>query len=125
MRARHGRNGVVAGGRADQAAIVSAGDVGQRALEQPIIPVQRGHAVGFGHRRIVERGVDEIEERVGRAGLRHDRLADVDDLRGVLPKAMNAKNLQRFAMEQQLEHAHGLAGDLRRARLLNSAWPIS
>jgi hypothetical protein len=51
--------------------------------------------------------------RVGLAALRHDGLADVDDLRRLFAKAVDAQDLHGLAMEQQLQHAHGVAGDLR------------
>lgn len=58
--------------------------------KQPVVAVQRGHAVRLGHGRIVERGVDEIEQRVLLARLRHDGLANVDDLRGIRTETVNA-----------------------------------
>ena len=42
----------------------------------------------------------------------HDRLTDVDDLGRAGPEAVDAKDLQRFSVEQELEHADGAAEDL-------------
>ena len=46
------------------------------------------------------------------ARLRHDRLADVDDFRGIRSEAVDAQDFQRLAVKEQLEHAHGVARDL-------------
>ena len=89
-----------------------------RGSKQPIVAIERGDAIRLRHGRIVEGRVDEVEQRVGRAGLGHDRLADVHDLRRVGSEAVDAEHLQRLAMKQDLEHAHRLAGDLGPGQVL-------
>ena len=42
--------------------------------------LESGHAVGFGHGWIVERGVKEVGDGVFAGRLIHDRLTDVNDL---------------------------------------------
>src|SRR5690606_30420857 len=79
----------------------------------PIQAIQGGHAVSLGHGRIVEGRVDKIEQRVGFSLLRHDRLPNVDDLRSLGAKTVNAQDLQRLAMEKDLQHARGAPCDLR------------
>ncbi len=61
--------------------------IAEGALKQPVVTVQRRHAIRFGHRRVVERCIDEIQQRIGLPFLRHDRLANVDDLRRVRAEA--------------------------------------
>src|SRR5258708_4117884 len=80
--------------------------------KQPVRAIEGGDAVRFGHGRVVERRVDEIHQRVIRRGLRHDRLADVNDLCGIGAEAMDPQDLQRLAMKQNLQHPRGLAGNL-------------
>ncbi len=92
-----------------------------RAAEQPVQAVERGDSVGLGHRRIIEGRVDEVVQRVALAGLRHDGLANVNDFRRARPETVDAQNLQRLAVEQQLEHADGLAGDLGAGEALEAA----
>ena len=62
----------------------------QKALEKAVEPIECRDAICFGHRRVVERRVDEIKQAVCRAGLRQDRLSDVDDFGGVGAEAVNA-----------------------------------
>jgi hypothetical protein len=62
---------------------------------------------------VVEGGLGEVLDAVGARRLAHDGLADVDDLGGLLAEAVDAEDLQRLAVEQDLEHADGVAGDLR------------
>ena len=61
--------------------------------------IQGRYPVGLGHRRIVERGVDEILETVGLAFLRHDRLTDVHNLSRLLTKAVYTENLESLCMK--------------------------
>ena len=82
-----------------------------RIRKHPIDPIQRRHPVGFRHRRVVERRVDEVEEAVRAALLGHDGLPDVDDLGGLIAEAVDSQNPERLAVEEQLEHAHRLAAD--------------
>ncbi|EAU65622.1 hypothetical protein STIAU_6500 [Stigmatella aurantiaca DW4/3-1] len=86
--------------------------------EQPVEAVEGGHPVGLGHGGVVEGGIDEVVDGVARPLLGHDRLADVDDLRGVVPQAVDAEDLPRVPVEEQLEHAHRAAGDLRARQAL-------
>ncbi len=76
---------------------------------QLVEPVERRHFVALGHRGVVEHRVAEV---VDRAAERHHGLADVDDLGGRFADHVHAEQLARFAMEQQLEHARCVAGDL-------------
>ena len=87
--------------RSCQPQVLTNRDVSRRVLplKQSVVAVQRRHAVRFRHRRIVKRGVDEVQQRVGLALLRHDRLADVDDFGCVGPETVDAQHLKRLAVE--------------------------
>src|SRR5699024_3198122 len=56
--------------------------------------VDRRHPIRLRHGRIVERGIDEIADRVVGRRLAHHRLADVDDLHGLITEAVDAEHFQ-------------------------------
>ena len=64
-----------------------------------IVPIQRRYAVGFGHGRIVEGRVDEVQQRISGSRLSHNGLADVNDLGRVHAEAVDAEYLERVAVE--------------------------
>ena len=68
-------------------------------LEQSVVTIESRDAVRFGHGWIIEGSVNEILECVVRCRLLHDRLTDVNDFSGIRAKAVNAQNLERFAVE--------------------------
>src|SRR5690606_28300020 len=88
------------------------------ALRHPVVAVECGDPVRLGHGWVVEGGVDEVEQAVRLTLLRHDRLTDVDDLGSLIPEAVNAEQFQGFGVEQQLQHAGGLAGNLGAGEVL-------
>ena len=51
-------------------------------------------------------------------GLAHHRLPHMDDFHGLVTEAVNPQHFQRFPVEQDLQHAHPLAGDLRPRQIL-------
>ena len=55
--------------------------------------------------------------------LLHDGLADVHDLGCLITEAVDAEDFQRVAMEQDLEHADGVAGDLGACGVLEEGLP--
>ena len=52
-------------------------------------------------------------QSIGTVLLLHDGLADVDDFRRLVTETMDAEDLQRVEMEDDLQHAYFVAGDLR------------
>src|SRR5580698_956801 len=64
--------------------------------------VERRHFVSFGERRVIEYRVAEILHSA--AEIQHG-LADVNDFRGALADGVDAEQLLRIAVEEQLEHA--------------------
>ena len=89
--------------------------------KQPVQPVESSNAVSLSHRRVIERRIDEVIQRVVFPRLRHDRLADVDDLGRVLPEAVDAEQLQCLPVKQQFEHSHRLASNLSAGEALETA----
>src|SRR5262245_39412555 len=83
------------------------------SLEQPVVAIEGGDAVGLGHGGIVKGGVDEVHQRIVGWGLAHDGLTDMNDLAGVGAEAMHCKHGQGLAVKEDFEHADRLAGDLR------------
>src|SRR5215510_3022544 len=76
---------------------------------QPIEPVQRGDLVGFGERRIVEDGLDEVVDRPAEG---EHRLGDVHQVGGVRADDVRTPQPMRFTLEEQLQHARAVADDL-------------
>src|SRR6185436_15141425 len=87
---------------------------------------QRGDLVALGERRIVEDVIDEVAHRTSE---RHHGLADVYELGRAFADDVDAQDLPRLLMEEQLEPARGVANDLaardltvvRHARLVGYA----
>lgn len=48
-------------------------------LVQSVKAIQRGHSIGFGHCRIVERGIHEVVQRVLFARLIHNGLTNMNN----------------------------------------------
>src|ERR1039457_7267631 len=71
--------------------------------------IEGGRFVAFSEGWVVEDGVDEV---VNGTAQDHDRLADVDKFRCALTNDMNAEDLARVAMENELEAASGIATNL-------------
>src|SRR6266581_4080513 len=71
--------------------------------------VEGGRFVAFGEGWVIEDRVDEV---VNGTAKDHDRLADVDQFRRALAKDVNAEDLARIAMEDELETARGVATNL-------------
>ena len=69
------------------------GNTGTTASEQPVISVEGCHTIRLGHRRVVECRIHEVLQRVGVPILRHDGLANMNDLGRIRTKTVNAKNL--------------------------------
>lgn len=67
--------------------------------ENAVEPIERGYAIRFGHGRIVERRIDEVEERIGLAFLGHDGLSDVYDFAGIVAETMHTEQFERLAMK--------------------------
>ena len=57
---------------------------------QAIQAIERRHAIGLGHGRVVEGGIGKVAHVVALPALGHDSLADVHDLGGPIPKAVRA-----------------------------------
>ncbi|CUS14460.1 unnamed protein product [Tuber aestivum] len=89
------------------------GATGRSRSKKPVEAVVGRYPIGFCHGRVVERGVDEVLEGIELTRLVHDRLADVHDLRRLVAEAMHAEDFQGFTVEQDLQHALRLTGDLR------------
>src|SRR5205823_3272372 len=73
----------------------------QLLLLQLVQPIERRNLVRLRERRIVEHAVAEVLHRPAQ---RHHRLPDVHDLRRALADHVDAEDLQRLRMEDQLEH---------------------
>src|SRR5699024_10273161 len=65
----------------------------------PVDAVERGDAIGLGHGRVIEGRVGKIADIVGRAGLAHNGLADMNDLGGLVAKTVDPQNLEGFAVK--------------------------
>src|SRR5579862_6515218 len=76
---------------------------------QPVDAIEGGGLVALGQGWIVEYRVDEVVEI---AVERHDRLADMDELRRALADDVHAEHLARFAVEDQLQAPGGVAANL-------------
>ena len=81
--------------------------------ENSIQAVECRNPVGLGHGRVIEGRLDEVVQSVARSWLGHDRLADMDDLGCLLAEAVDPQDFERVHMEQDLDHADSVAGDLR------------
>ena len=95
--------------------------IGRGRSVQTIQAVEGGDTVSFGHGRVVECGIDEIHQGVGFAFLCHDRLADMNDFRGLVPETVYAEQFQGLCMKQNLKHADGFTCNLRACQTLNAA----
>lgn len=62
------------------------------SLEQAVVAVERGDAIGLSHGGVIEGGIDEILQRVMRRRLLHNRLTDMNDLGSVGAKAMDPEH---------------------------------
>src|SRR5215470_5246224 len=67
---------------------------------QPVQPVEPGHLVRLGHRRIVEDGVAEV---VDRAAEGEHGLADMDDLGRALAEDVDAEELPGLPVKEDLQ----------------------
>ncbi len=76
---------------------------------QLVDAVERRLLVAFGQRGIVENGVHEV---IHVALQDHHGLADVEQLGSALADDVHAQNFARFAVEDQLQPAGGVAADL-------------
>ena len=88
------------------------------SLENSIQAIQCGNPVGFRHGRVIERGIDEVVQRVGLSFLIHDRLADVNDFCGLVTETVDTQNLAGLPVEQDFQHAYRFSGNLRAGQIL-------
>lgn len=68
-------------------------------LKQSVVTIEGRDAVRFGHGWVIEGSVDEVFECIVGRRLFHDRLADVDDFRGIRAKAVDTEDFECFAVE--------------------------
>src|SRR5687767_6894900 len=83
-------------------------------LVEAVDCVERGHLVGVAERWDVEDAVDEVvdTERTG-----HDGLADVHQLGRRGTEDVNAEDLSRLGVHQELQQARTVSGDLTACEL--------
>src|SRR5665213_1994286 len=81
----------------------------QPLFSEPVQPVKRGSLIAFRQGGIIENGIDKI---VDRRIQRHHRLANVDQLARAFADDVNAQQLPRVAMEDQLQASGGVAAYL-------------
>src|SRR5687767_7910348 len=68
-----------------------------------------GVLVGVGERRVIE---DHVDEQIDRAAELDGGLADVHELAGALADHVDADDLARFALDDELGNAVEVAGNL-------------
>src|SRR5665213_4327087 len=78
-------------------------------VTQLIQPIERGHLVRFGQRREIE---DVVDEEIDCPVEGHDGLANVDQFRRASADGVNAEDLTRGLVDQQLEHSGFVAEEL-------------
>jgi hypothetical protein len=72
----------------------------KRGPLQPVQAIQSGDPVGLGEGRIVE---DRVAEILDRSAKGEDGLSDMDDLRRAVADRVDAQDLRRLGIEENLE----------------------
>ena len=72
---------------------------------KPVKPVKSCGPVGLRHGRIIEGCGNEITQTIALAGLFHNRLTDMNDLRRAGAETVHTQQLQGIDVKQDFQHA--------------------